>query len=149
MGESNSRWGGMALPRRYWSTYHLLEPEHKLGKHSGFSPGLCGQGQPAGEAAESLSLDQTFYLQTWFLSPPPPPSLQPQRETDTNQITSQIDVKLQLVHGGEVDGAGRTCNLRFPQEAEVWPAQCGRSRCIEGTWENISQVRRASTQSEA
>lgn len=77
--------------------------------------------------------------------PTPAPSLQPQRETDTNQITSQIEIKLQLVHEGEVDVAVRTCNLRFPPEAEVWPAQCGRSRCIEGTWENISLERRAPT----
>lgn len=53
---------------------------------------------------------------------PAPQSLQPERETDTNQITSQMKIKLQVVHEGEVGEVRRLCNLGSPQEADVLSA---------------------------
>lgn len=66
MGESTSRWAGMAPPRRHWSTTPCWARSHW---RAVLSTGQCGQGQPTQENAKSPSLNRAFSLQTWFLPP--------------------------------------------------------------------------------
>lgn len=126
MGESTSRWAGMAPPEDIGAPPHAGARSHW---RAVLSTGQCGQGQPLTGGRQVTKSEPSLQLANVV---PATRSLQPQRETDTNQITSPKKIRGQLVHEGEVGEAIRTCDLGFSQEAGVGSALCGRSRCVKG-----------------
>lgn len=126
MGESTSRWAGMAPPRRHWSTTTCWGQITLASstQHGAAWPGTTPHRRRQVPKSEpSLQLANVVPA-TW--------SLQPRRETDANQTTSLKKIRGQLLHEGEVGEAIRTCDLGFSQEAGVGSALCGRSRCVKG-----------------